>query len=264
MNIDSSYNINSLSNVQTNSVEKLSTASSINKTADDASGLVISDQLSIQKSSLSQGLENMNSGIAMSSIAQSAIANQKELLENIKTDLIQAMSDTTSDEGKDAIKEQITKNLDQYDQIASSTNYNGEKLLVTKGDASDDISIVGDDSIIDMSKADTKSLSDTLRGYLSNFDSGAMDNMLNDINTAHSKLDSYASDFGSASNAFKSTANNYMSAEKEMANAKSTIKDVDYAKEVSDFSKNNLLTQIGYLMQTQANPVQSRSVPLIS
>ncbi|MEA3383393.1 MAG: flagellin [Campylobacterota bacterium] len=268
MDINTSYNpsIQGLVGAQSNSLERIGSALAINSASDDASGLAIADQLGLQKSSLSQSIDNMNSGIAMSNIAQSGISNQQDLLENIKTETLKAMNGTTSADGREAIANQINKYIDQYEQISDSTNYNGQTLLQTAGDTTDDLSVVGEDSIIEMSKADTKSISDQLRSFMSDFTSNpnSMSGMLDAVDNGMNQLASYASDFGSASNAFASNARNSITTEKELASAQSTIMDIDYSKEVSDFSKTNLQTQIGLIMQTQANAVQSRNINLLS
>ena len=267
MDINTSYtNIQGFSGVQAGSLEKLSSALAVNKASDDASGLAIADKLGVQKSSLSQSIENMNSGIAMSSIAQSGLSSQSEILDNIKTETLKAMNGTTSEEGKEAIANQISKYIEQYDQVAQSTNYNGQSLLKTAGDATDDLSVVGDSTIIEMSKADTSSISTELKSFMSDFATNpdSMSGLLDAVDNGIDQIASYASDYGSAMNSFASNARNSMTTEKELASAQSTIMDVDYSKEVSDFSKTNLQSQIGLIMQTQANAVQSRSVNLLS
>lgn len=267
MNINSSYTtIPNINDVQSTSLEKIGSSLAINSASDDASGLAISDALGLQKASLTQSIENMNSGIAMGNIAQSGIASQKELLENIHTETLKAMTATTSDEGREAIQKQISKYIDQYEQIASSTTYNGDTLLKTSGDITDDISIVGDETIIDMQKADTTSISDTMKTLMQSFstDASSREAMLDIVNSGIDKLSSYASDFGSSANAMESSARNSISTEKEIAAANSTIADIDYSKEVSDFSKTNLLSQIGMIVQSQSNAVQSRNIALLS
>jgi len=267
MNIDSSYvNAYNVNSVSASSVEKLSSGLAINKASDDASGLAIASQLGVQKSSLSQSIENTTSGIAVANIAQGGISNQQAILQEINTLTLQAMNGTTSAEGRDAISEQIGKYIEQYDQIANSTTYNGEQLLKTAGEVSDDMSIVGEDAIVEISKADTTSISDSLKSFLNDFatDPNAREGMLDSVNQGMAQLSSYASDYGSASNQLESMTRNYMAQETNTARSQSTIMDIDYSKEVSDFSKTNLLTQIGYMMQTQANAHQQRNIALLS
>jgi len=110
-------------------LEKLSTGLKINKASDDASGLAIADKLRTQASSLGQGISNANSASALIQIADKAMSEQSNILDVVKTKLLQASTSTTSDEGKAAIKNDVQKLLTQLDNITSQTNYNGTALL---------------------------------------------------------------------------------------------------------------------------------------
>jgi flagellin len=112
-----------------NSLEKLSSGLQLNKAADDASGMAIADKLRTQASSISQGIANANSAVALIQIADKAMSEQTNILDIVKQKLIQAATDTTTDAGREAIRKDITKLLDQFDMIASQTNYNGKYLL---------------------------------------------------------------------------------------------------------------------------------------
>ena len=111
------------------SLEKLSSGLRINKASDDASGMAIADKLRTQASSLGQSIENANSANALVQIADKAMAEQSNILDIIKTKLIQASTATTSNEGREAIRKDILKLQDQLNNIADQTNYNGTKLL---------------------------------------------------------------------------------------------------------------------------------------
>jgi flagellin len=117
----------------TSSLEKLSSGLRINKAADDASGMAIADKLRTQASSLGQGIANANSGSALIQIADKALGEQSNILDTVKTKLIQAATSTTSSEGREAIRKDITKLLGQLDDISATTNYNGINLLNEKG-----------------------------------------------------------------------------------------------------------------------------------
>jgi len=117
------------------SLEKLSSGLRINKAADDASGMSIADKLRTQASSLGQSIQNANSGNALVQIADKAMAEQSNILDIVKTKLIQASTSTTSSEGREAIRKDVSKLLDQLDNIASQTNYNGINLLDKKGES---------------------------------------------------------------------------------------------------------------------------------
>ena len=113
----------------TSSLEKLSTGLRINKASDDASGLAIADKLRTQGTSISQAISNGNSAVSLLQIADKSMAEQSTILDTVKAKLIQAATDTTSEEGRAAINADIKKLLTQFDAIAEQTNYNGTQLL---------------------------------------------------------------------------------------------------------------------------------------
>ena len=116
------------------SLEKLSSGLRINKAADDASGLAIADKLRTQASSLNQGISNANSASALIQIADKAMSEQSNILDVVKQKLIQASTSTTSADGREAIRKDVTKLLEQFDNIATQTNYNGTTLLQQSAD----------------------------------------------------------------------------------------------------------------------------------
>ena len=266
--IDTSYNnnIQTLAGVQSGQLERLGSALAINKASDDPSGLEIANQLQLREDSLAQSLSNVNSGLAMSNIAQGGLKQQGSILNDIHTKVLQAMNGTTSEEGREAIANDIRKSLDQYDNIASGTKYNNIELLKAKGDTTDDISVVGEDGMVSMSKAETLSISDDLRGFLDDFvtNPDSRNGMLEALKNGMDQNAQLQSDFGSASNQLESSGRGMLTSQTEIAKSKATVLDIDYAEESSDFSKTNLMVQISMIVQSQSNAVQSRIVPLIS
>jgi len=258
----SAYNVQ---NVNSNIVDRLASGSSLNKASNDPAGLTIADGLQIHQRALSQAISNSTSGIALSNIAQDALGHQKDMLSEIKQLTIQASNGTLNNDDRQVIANKIDKLLQGFESIANATNYNGEDLLKTKGDASDDLSIVGEDEIISIEKVDTLSISNNLRTFLNDFasNSSSRDNMMDVLDQSIDEIASFASDFGSASNTLELSVRNQLSQVTNTANARSTIADIDYGKEVSDFSKSNLLTQVGYLMQTQANAHTQRTIEIL-
>ena len=116
------------------SLEKLSSGLRINKAADDSSGMSIADKLRTQASSLNQSIRNANDGIALVQIADMAMSEQSNILDIVKTKMIQAKNGTTSGEGVLAIARDIQKLLTNLNDIASNTNYNGNTLLQAGND----------------------------------------------------------------------------------------------------------------------------------
>ena len=122
----------------TGSLEKLSTGLRINKASDDASGLAIADKLRTQATSISQGIANGNSAVSLLQIADKSMGEQSNILDTIKAKLIQANTATTSADGRESIRKDIGKLLEQLDNISKQTNYNGTSLLqASRNDASE-------------------------------------------------------------------------------------------------------------------------------
>lgn len=115
------------------SLNKLSSGLRINKASDDASGLAIADKLRTHASGIKQSISNANSAVALLQITDKAMDEISNILDIVKTKLIQAHTHTTSDKGREAIKKDIEKLLSQIDNISSQTTYNGINLLAHGG-----------------------------------------------------------------------------------------------------------------------------------
>jgi len=111
------------------SLEKLSTGLRINKAADDASGLQIADALRDQADSLGQAVRNANDAIGVMQIADKAMDEQVKILNTIKVKATQAAQDGQSADSRKALQEDIVRLMEELDNIAGTTSYNGKSLL---------------------------------------------------------------------------------------------------------------------------------------
>ena len=112
-----------------NALEKLSTGLRINKAADDASGLQIADSLRDQSDSLGQAIRNANDGIGIMQIADKAMDEQTKILDTIKVKATQAAQDGQTADTRKALQQDITRLMQELDNIADTTSFNGKKLL---------------------------------------------------------------------------------------------------------------------------------------
>ena len=111
------------------SLEKLSSGLRINKAADDSSGMAIADSLRLQANSLGQAIRNANDAIGIIQIADKAMDEQIKILNTIKTKATQAAQDGQSRSSREALQRDISKLIEQLDNIAIQTSFNGQKLL---------------------------------------------------------------------------------------------------------------------------------------
>jgi flagellin len=270
MQVNTNYALNQDVYLNINqSLNKIATGAGLNQSSDNASSLSIADSLTTQSNGYSQAIENANSGIAATQIASSATNEQSKILDNVKEKLLQASTATTSQEGRTALLKDIQSQLDQFNQIASGTNYNGQSLLQKSSTDSSASDVQQYQTGLDGSKIiDTSSVQSNTQGLgltdLVNQDSATFTvtdakSFLSSVDKALNGLNDIRSEFGSTQNQLESTSRNLVSQQTSTLNAASLF-ETDYAKEISNFSKQNILAQIGAYGQSQANNVNQQSV----
>jgi len=254
------------------SLERLNTGLRINSAADDASGLAIADKLRTQSTSLTQSVENANSAIAMVQIADGAMKETSDMLDTIKAKLIQASTGTTSDEGREALRKEISKLLTAIDETAKNTTYNGVQLLAkTDGTATDALTFqIGEVSSSTVStdggvRANSEGLGlDALRDLAADgLTASAAQGYIDTLDTAVTTLNDWRSDFGATQNALESRVRNMATTITNLKAAESQIRDVDYEAESANFSKLQIQAQAGTYALSQANAVQQNILRLL-
>ena len=277
----------STNNSISNSLEKLSSGLKINKASDDASGLAIADKLRTQVTSINQGVSNGNSAIALLQIADKSMAEQSKILDTVKSKLIQANTDTTSQAGRTAIAKDVTKLLDQLNNIAKQTNYNGTTLLqatATNTASKTALSFQVGESNLDLIK--TKNIQANVNGYSlvslkgqvsagAALSAGAAPSATGAftrsfasagqkaVDRAITLLNGYRGDIGSTQNQIESAVRNLMTQSTNIKNAESVLRDVDYAEESANFNKLNIISQAGSYAISQSNAVSQNVLRLL-
>ncbi|MCK5110928.1 MAG: flagellin [Arcobacteraceae bacterium] len=260
------------------SLGRLSSGLQITKASDDASGMAIADKLRTQASSISQGIANANSANTFIQIADKAMSEQSNIMDIVKTKLMQAATSTTSSDGRTAILNDIKGLLTQFNAISSSTNYNGQKLL--EGDdfnfqigelSTDKVTVTTSYSITTnaigstagaagdvglQSLASTGVVTGTFTGSLALATMATVDRAITNLNTVRAE-------FGSGQNQIESALRNMMTTKTNIKAAESIIRDVDYAAESANFNKQNIIAQAGTYAISQANQVQQSVLKLL-
>lgn len=258
------------------SLAKLSSGMRINAAADDASGLAIADKLRTQASGLIKAGENINSAIAFVQIADKAMSEQSNILDTIKAKMIQASTATTSSEGREAIRKDVSKLLNQLDNIAKTTNYNGTQLLQTGtgvdgaalatnfsfmvGDKASDVITVGSGTRANSAGLGLDSLRDLA---VDGLDVTTAQTALDTIDDALTTLNGWRADFGSTQNQLESAGRNVATQVTNIKAAESVIRDVDYASETANFNKMNIISQAGSYAIAQATVTQQNVLRLL-
>lgn len=265
------------------SIEKLGSGLQILRASDDPSGLAIADNLRHQYRAVHQSTQNANSAISLLQIADRAMSEQSNILDTIKQKLIQGSNDTTSLEGRKILSQIISKQLQQFDQIAMQTRFEDQYLLQASQDNMSKTTkiafVLGENyqykaEARDGIQANTKGLGvngtlslETLKNLSASINGLSKENMndyINTIDKALSELNSFRSDYGSVQQQVYSSWRNLLTQEVNLTNAESIIRDVDYAKESSTLKQSLIIYQTGSFALTQSNLAKDYILNLLS
>ena len=263
----SSYKLQKSQADLSESLQRLSTGKRINKASDDAAGMVIANKLASQSRGFGQAIRNANDAISITQVADGALGQATDLIQDISVKAIQAASAAQSPESRQAIQADISNSLETLRNIAQNTSFNGQKLL--SGAFTDKQFQVGASSgetvEISLGSIDPARISDETLGTLADINVTTREGAQNAIGLTDVALDYIAqqrSQVGSNQNQLVSTINNLSSNRVNTLSAESEIQDVDYAKESVNLNKIKLLSKARAFAQTQANSVAKQIVDI--
>ncbi len=244
------------------STEKLSSGYKINRAADDAAGLSISEKMRRQIRGLSQASLNAQDGISCVQTAEGALAEVEEMLQRMNELAVKAENGTLAEEDREAIDAEVQQLVSEIDRVASTTTFNEQNLL--DGSFSDRALQVGAESgqhidmAIDAMSAGALSI-DTV--------SAATVTGAQALNAAVKKaikvVSRQRSDLGAVQNRLEHTIKNLDNVVENTTAAESSIRDTDMAEEMVAYSNNNILQQAGQAMLAQANQANQGILSLL-
>lgn len=241
------------------SLEKLSSGFRINRAADDAAGLAISEKMKAQINGLNQAIRNAQDGISLIQTAEGGLIEVHDMLQRMRTLATQAANGTYEKNDTDKINDEFQELITEIQEISSRTKFNGKSLIdgtnattaivLQVGAGSDDkmeikikdMSAVG----LGLGKVTSGSFAATAtvtaKGIID-----TLDDAINLVSETRSKLGAYQ-------NRLDHTINNLGVAAENLSDANSRIRDVDMAAEMMNFTRNQILIQAGTAMLAQAN-----------
>ena len=238
------------SNGQKN-LEKLSSGYRINRSADDAAGLAISEQMRSKINGLDQASSNASDAIGLIQTAEGALTETHSMLQRMVTLATQSANGTYNSTARGAIGEEVTALKAEIDRIATTTDYNGVKPIASTSDITVQIGPTSGETLsISAAKMDSGSLG--LSQIAVNSVSAA-NGAITKINDAINTVSTHRAKLGASQNRLEHTINNLKTTNENMTAAESRIRDTDMAKEMAAFTKNNILNQAAQSMLSQAN-----------
>nr|5WJU_A Chain A, Flagellin [Bacillus subtilis]5WJU_B Chain B, Flagellin [Bacillus subtilis]5WJU_C Chain C, Flagellin [Bacillus subtilis]5WJU_D Chain D, Flagellin [Bacillus subtilis]5WJU_E Chain E, Flagellin [Bacillus subtilis]5WJU_F Chain F, Flagellin [Bacillus subtilis]5WJU_G Chain G, Flagellin [Bacillus subtilis]5WJU_H Chain H, Flagellin [Bacillus subtilis]5WJU_I Chain I, Flagellin [Bacillus subtilis]5WJU_J Chain J, Flagellin [Bacillus subtilis]5WJU_K Chain K, Flagellin [Bacillus subtilis]5 len=267
-------------------MEKLSSGLRINRVGDDAAGLAISEKMRGQIRGLEMASKNSQDGISLIQTAEGALTETHAILQRVRELVVQAGNTGTQDKATDlqSIQDEISALTDEIDGISNRTEFHGKKLLdgtykvdtatpanqknlvfQIGANATQQISVniedMGADALgikeADGSIAALHSVNDLdVTKFADNAADCAdigFDAQLKVVDEAINQVSSQRAKLGAVQNRLEHTINNLSASGENLTAAESRIRDVDMAKEMSEFTKNNILSQASQAMLAQAN-----------
>ena len=260
--------------------KRLSSGYRINSAKDDAAGLQISDRLTSQINGLKQGNRNANDGIALAQTAEGALDEVHTMLQRIRTLSVQSANGTNTTADRVSLQGEVSQLCAEINRIACKTTFGGSEILSGKTDdtgsllvkgkvafqvganASDTISIgLSSGFTVAQMKTATKdgsTLVDDAEGkaHGSSFSVCTAANAqttLGAIDKYIAYVDKKRGEFGAIQNRLESTISNQSNIAENESDARSRIRDTDYAEEAANLSQQNIIQQAATSMLTQAN-----------
>ena len=334
-------NLSGTQNAMSTSLERLSSGLRINRAADDAAGLAISEKLRAQVGGLNQATSNAQDGISLIQTAEGALNETHSILQRMRQLAVQSANDTNSTEDRAAIQKEVTQLTGELDRISGATQFNGKNLLdgtfngklqiganagqnltvsITKTDtttlglggttkASSTTGAVGtltsgtplkgsftvdNGDVKDSAGHKVGSYSDTTKAVTFNSDNGGAvvtfdktvltagtagsfsvssgvdlttqagsNSALSAIDSALGLVSGQRADLGAVQNRLQHTINSLSVAAENASAAESRIRDTDMAKEMTSFTRSQILQQAGVSMLAQANSAPQSVLKLL-
>jgi flagellin len=248
------------------SMEKLSSGYRINRAADDAAGLAISEKMRAQIGGLAQAQRNAQDGVSLVQTAEGALNEVHSMLQRVRDLKVQYNNGTLDTDDKAAIVSEVKQLASEITEIRGKTEFNGINLLDGTGGSAGTISFqVGANAneTISVVTKDVAGASGTgaIDGVTDTSTWEAID--LAAIDTAINNVSSIRSDFGAVQNRLEHRLTNLATYQENLVASESRIRDVDMASEMVAFTKLGILQQAGTSMLAQANQAPQNVLSLL-
>lgn len=254
--------LDSANNAMGKSLEKLSSGFRINRAGDDAAGLSISEKMRAQIKGLDMAVKNAQDSISLIQTAEGALTETHAILQRMRELAVQAANDTNVTEDRDALQAEVNQLSQEITRIANNTEFNTQALLDgTFTGKFFHIGANGGQNIsLNIGAMDATTLS---VDSLDLTTQGGADTAITTINNAIETVSTERSKLGAYQNRLEHTINNLQVSSENLTAAESRIRDVDMAKEMMQYTKQQILLQSSNAMLAQANMVPQNVLQLL-
>lgn len=231
----------------------------------DASNVLINDIDKGNRNAFSYALTSLNDGIATTKITQQALDKQNSDLKQIASKLETIKDDKTSQEDKIQLKDEIQSLLQSFDQTANQTQFNNKTLL--NQEEGEYINIVTNNASFSIELPNTANISKEIVSAFNNNDiTNEFGNEVfaTSLSQNSQRLTNASKEIQNIEKTIETVARDTIEEQLQSVNNYTSTNDINFGKESADFTKTNVVAQMGYLISSQANIVQEQSVRLLS
>jgi len=243
------------------SMEKLSSGLRINRAADDAAGLGISERMRGEISGLGQAMRNAQDGISLAQTAEGSMSEMHSILQRVRELAVQYQNGTNGAAAQMAITTEVAQLSAELGRMTAASTFNGTQLL---NNASGVITLqvgANQGETLSVSTVDLTATTPAIGAVMSAFSTGSPN--VTDIDSIMNALSTARGQFGAVQNRLEHTVNALGIQQENVMAAESRIRDVDMAAEMTNFTKMQILQQSGTAMLAQANMLQSSVLNLL-
>lgn len=260
-------NLNKSQSALQTSMERLSSGLRINSAKDDAAGQAIANKMTAQITGMNQASRNANDGISLVQTMEGGLNQINDNLQRIRELAVQGASDTNTADDRASIETEIAQRIAEIDRVAQSANFNNNQLLSGAGTLSIQIGANTEGSdVITVNTIDATSSALQVSGAAADVSGGGHTEyqaLITAVDTAIGTLDENRATLGATLNRFDSVIDNLATTVNNLSEARSRIEDADYAVEVSNMTRANILQQAGTSMLAQANQMPQNVLSLL-
>ena len=271
--------LNNVQNQLTTTYQRLSSGLRINSAKDDAAGLQISSRLTTQINGLNQGNRNTSDGIALAQTIEGGMDEITGMLQKVRTLAVQAKNGTNTAEDRKALNKEATSLISEINRIASSTTFGGKTVLdgggkdtdiygaangnagkltlqvgANKGDTIDfEVNSMRLSALADLANVGFDDIWDDGNGTALLSDATKIDGIIEGMDKLIGAVDSQRAGLGALQNRLESSIRNQANVSANQADARSRIRDADFAEESANLSQQSIIQQAATSMLMQAN-----------
>lgn len=238
-------------------IQRLSSGMRINSAKDDAAGSAIANRFTANIKGLSQASRNANDGVSLAQTAEGGLKEINNNLQRIRELTVQAKSGTNSAADLTSIQAEVDQRLAEIDRVATQTDFNGVKVLNSALSVSIQVG-ANDGETINIT---TTAASTTAGLVVSGFQVSS--GTLATLDTAIAAVDTTRGTLGALQNRFASAIANLGTTITNLSSSRSAIQDADYATEVSNMTRAQILQQAGTSVLAQANQTSQGVMALL-